>query len=268
MKLQQLTNKNDVKFRILWNILQAMLILTLIRYLLSNGFLYLEIFHENMHINQNLCKFYGNILQSVYFACVSLIFSFLWLRNYIVYKNPLIRHLYTKTTNIISWLSLILFNGCLLISLFINTLVKDVFSLTEYGCIRNRPKHKLASISFVILIACHISLLGLFMHPLRKHVISAKASKSSNTLNKTLRLSAISTLMIISSIFISSAIAEFFLSTISPHIYSAVLYDVNLLFSIYSIFYTFADYNFKDFSHKSNTLRKQKTKNYLQDITS
>ena len=78
-------NKKDKRIKILWKIFKILLILILSRYIASNGFLLIGLIDYQ---NDDLCKVSFIVMCTLYNLCCSLSFNFVWLRSYIIYKNP------------------------------------------------------------------------------------------------------------------------------------------------------------------------------------
>ena len=266
MKMRQMAARNDKKLKLLWAIFKILLCLVLLKFLASTGLLLVGIFYSK---NEVICEIYIDTLFTLRGFCCAFGFNFLWLRNYIVYKSPMLKHLYTPIVKLIAWFTVILFNILVVFSFFLAYLA-DIYSMTEYGCITRRKQPIAAYIGYSLIFVCLTLLFGLFLHPLRAKLKVEKVSNKSQRQNKnsvlshklknTVRISTVTSFIMFTSFLFCWIFTEFCFSMTTPKIYTVMMYDITLFINVYSVLYTFLDYKFrllKDFKDIVNSENKQ-----------
>lgn len=222
--------------------------------LAANISILLRIISEHLHLFLSLYEddIYCNIIIRIqillYAASVACLYSFLWLRQRILYLNPAMKLLSTPTTRVASWLVLILMICAEIITIVIFMWNSSVEG-TEAGCTPLTPKIPDIYGWMLILIFTIIFqgvLLALFLHPLvkQKNHMTGVQIKTTST-NSTCcywkvakRVAIAATLCILSDI-VAILVT---LATKRAIILSNLIFDFNLLVNLVCITCSFKDW--------------------------
>ena len=196
-------------------------------------------------------------------------YFFLWYRQKMLYSQPSLKHLNTRTVRFFSYLFLVLllFGG--MSSCFIHTIPVS-YQMSNLGCVRSQTKRPniLANlITVATLILSQVILLGLFCHPLRLHksnteVVRKASSASRNStassstkmlkgkgknkeerVYKAIRKATVSMLLCVSSDISAVVMITMVFKGNTPMCLSRVIYDISLFTNIVSVMFCFEEYS-------------------------
>lgn len=168
----------------------------------------------------------------------------LWLRQRIFYKDPRLKHLSSRFTQVVSWgISIILVGTSLVGAAVFSFGVRYV--ATPVGC--RVVQSELSVARWILLssgtVVFQICLLALFIHPLVKHYRTMRQirnpDKRANPVVKLVVRSTVISLISIISDIISVVIIFYAPNSAS---YSNRLYDINVVINVVSLIFAFPDW--------------------------
>lgn len=212
-------------------------------------FVFLRIISEQLQlIFSATSDFHCNViikLEIVLYALpIATIYVFLWLRQRLLYQHPTMRLLSSRTTRVVSWVTLAMMIVAELGTALIFLIVRQYRS-SEYGCLLKESS--LANIIpwLIILVSSVIfqgSLLMLFVYPLWNQRNKMKSFQSEHQNIDVLRPIIVRVLVMTSVCVFSDVVAALVTLTTENILISNILYDFNLLVNLIGIVCSFKDW--------------------------
>lgn len=196
------------------------------------------------HDNDFGCYFSAAYEFVAYLLCVTAIYSVLWLRQRIFYRDPRLQNLSSKFVRLLSWLMIIF-----LVSTAIGAIILFLISSTQegspIGCLTIPtdvdPKYRFLPIVLVVLYQA--LLLGLFIYPLIKHQQSINAlNTSTERRNPMITLIKRATVTSVACILTDTASGLLLLVLKSGDPLGKLFYDVNLVINVICLIFSFPDW--------------------------
>lgn len=201
------------------------------------------------------CRVYQHLLVEVYHLSLTCLYVLLWSRQLKMYRHRGLRHLSSKPLRILSYAILL---GILASSAVSAVLYLTTFTLiaTPQGCVYDLfypdgpPSSLPGYLLFAIAFVFQFSLLGLLVNPMVKHYrLQMCCCSEDNDPPKTknnirgmiLRLCVCTTICVLSD-GVASSLLVFVHNPTTPIMFWANIYTVNLIFNIFTVVCSFANW--------------------------
>ena len=195
------------------------------------------------------CEIAKDLSVGCFFASVLPAYFFLWKRQRIMYAQPSLKRLNTRTVNVLSYLAIGLlsvggFGTCVLFILPFDSRISAIGCVDRESESNNELPYLLAA---VVMISSQLIIFALFVHPLRLHkknsvVVNRASSDVGKRLKRANVLATTSMTICTGSDLFSLVLRAAVLPELVPLDFVNAIYDLSLVVNILSVMLSFEDY--------------------------
>nr|CAB3263019.1 uncharacterized protein LOC100186669 [Phallusia mammillata] len=188
------------------------------------------------------CKVMQSFSFLFYAAGIACLYSFLWKRQRACYNSPTLSQMHSKFLRIISAAILPVFLVMMVAGICLTGVLWE-FETSEHGCMETSSTRTPLVVLFTGSLAMQLTLLGLFVYPLKRHTIFQRAAPmiTDKILTALVKRSIYTTGLCVTCDAVTFIIAVA-LPITTPFIVTNFLYDGNLLCNVLCVVGSFADW--------------------------